>query len=241
MKIFIVIPAYEPDNNLIKLCQNLIQNNVCNIVIVNDGSTDSNSVSVFAQIQQSFPDIHILTHKENRGKGRALKTAFEFLLNNTDADGCITADSDGQHKVEDIIQCMNALCVNPQSLILGCRQFDWNTTPFKSRIGNRYMLNMFTRATGKTVSDTQTGLRGLSKAYMNECLSLEGERFEFEMNMMVTFAYKYSIVEVPIACIYNFENKGTHFRPFKDSLKIVKIMRKSARKLKKQQIKQTSI
>ena len=75
---------------------------------------------------------------------------------------------------------------------------------------------------GKDMSDTQTGLRGISKKLMEECLAIKFDRFEFEIRML-TLALDSSIdiVEVPIQTIYDSEkNHATHFRPIKDTAKI---------------------
>lgn len=74
---------------------------------------------------------------------------------------------------------------------------------------------------GVSVSDTQTGLRGIPSSFMRELLALKGERFEFETNMLMeTKKRKIPIVEVPIQTIYIEENKTSHFNPIRDSVRI---------------------
>lgn len=81
--------------------------------------------------------------------------------------------------------------------------------------------------TGITVSDTQTGLRGIPCFFMEQLLMVKGERFEFETNMLLeTKKKKIPIVEVPIRTIYIEKNKTSHFNPIKDSVKIYMIFGK---------------
>ena len=224
-KISIVIPSYEPDENLINLCEKLIKNNLTNILIVNDGSDDKYN-KVFLNIENKY-NIKVLHHKENKGKGRALKTAFEFLLKNSDENfiGCVTADSDGQHKPEDIKLCIEKLKSNKDSLILGIRDFDMDNVPIRSVIGNKITNKVFRYLSGLKISDTQTGLRAIPKDYMEKLLHIEGERFEFETNMLLESKGVLNILEVPIETVYHSKtDHQSHFNTFSDSIKVIKIL-----------------
>ena len=91
----VIIPAYEPDEKMIRLLQTLQKVGIERIVVVDDGSGNEYR-SLFEQAKQL--GAVVLTHAVNLGKGRALKTAFNEVLNRyPEAIGAITADSDGQH------------------------------------------------------------------------------------------------------------------------------------------------
>jgi glycosyltransferase involved in cell wall biosynthesis len=222
----IVIPSYEPDERFPAILTDLNNAGLGPVVVVDDGSGDSYN-GFFEQAEQIVKPLGgvVLHHEVNKGKGRALKTAFSYILDNMpEATGCITADSDGQHSVECIKKCMDALKDNPDSLILGVRDFSGENVPFKSRAGNTLTVKVFSYLCGVKVSDTQTGLRGISREFMRELLDVEGERFEFETRMLVVTKDRYKIVEVPIKTIYDSkENHQTHFNPVKDSIRIYKI------------------
>lgn len=222
----IIIPAYEPDEKLLELLEKLKEYSLENIVIVNDGSGEK--YKSFFQTAKMKYNCVILEHGENKGKGRALKTAFEYCLeNDSDLVGCITADSDGQHTPEDIERCMNALVEHVDMLILGTRDFDGENIPAKSRFGNKLTRCICKYLCGLSIADTQTGLRGIPKEFMQKLLSVEGERFEFETNMLIESKDKYPIYEVKIETVYDSkENHSTHFDPIKDSIKIYKIFGK---------------
>lgn len=223
MGIPIVIPAYEPDENLLILCRSLVENHMEDIVVVDDGSSVEYQ-SVFEAVHKECHCI-ILKHAVNLGKGRALKDAFNFLLNERkDLVGCVTADSDGQHTVKDIKKCMEALEQNKGCFVLGCRDFDQPDVPFKSRFGNKLTQKVCKGLCGIVVSDTQTGLRAIPKEFMEYLLNTSGERFEFETNMLVESRRRFDIMEVMIETVYDSKTgHRTHFDPVVDSIRIYKI------------------
>lgn len=226
----IIIPAYEPDERLLELLKELNKENIGPVIIVNDGSGDQYD-KIFEDAEKLLHGQGGLTlkHEENRGKGRALKTAFSYILENMDENiiGVITADSDGQHTVECIKKIKNALYSNPNNLILGIRNFDGEDIPWKSRFGNKITEKIFSYVAGVHVKDTQTGLRGIPREFMKQLLNVTGERFEFETQMLLESVGKFPITEVEIKTIYDSkENHQTHFNPFVDSIKIYKILAK---------------
>lgn len=223
MKVYIVIPAYEPDDALVQLCEHLKGQGLNDILIVDDGSGNGYT-HIFEKVSKEF-GCEVLKHAVNMGKGRALKNAFNYLLNlDEDIIGCVTCDSDGQHSVSDIKKCIDMLIKHPNSFILGCRDFLQDNVPFKSRHGNLITRNICKYLCGIDVSDTQTGLRGISRAFMEDLLNVSGERFEFETNMLIAAKDKYEFLEVKIETIYDSkEDHKTHFDPIKDSIKIYKI------------------
>lgn len=224
--VYIVIPSYEPDERLLGLLDNLTKNNINRIIVVNDGSSPKYD-TFFSSAKDKY-NCTVLVHTENKGKGRALKDAFEYIINNDiNCIGCVTADSDGQHTVTDIIKIMQFLTERSNSLILGVRNFNVDNVPAKSYYGNNYTRKIFYFLYGIKISDTQTGLRGIPFAFMKELLNVSGERFEFETNMIVEAKNKFPIVEVPIETVYDSkENHQTHFKPIKDSFRIYSIFLK---------------
>ncbi len=225
----VIIPSYEPDENLLKTIQKLLaadQNQ--DLIIINDGS-GSEYDTIFSQAEALLCKQNrgvVLRHTKNMGKGRALKTGFSFVLKeDPELIGCVTADSDGQHTPEDIAKVTEALRLNPNSLVLGVRDFSSDDIPWKSSFGNRLTMKVLQYVSGLKLQDTQTGLRGIPSSFMKELLNIPGERFEFETRMLLESVDRYSIIEVPIQTIYESkENHQTHFRPFKDSLIIYSIL-----------------
>lgn len=147
------------------------------------------------------------------------------MVNNPSLIGCITIDSDGQHTIKDMLKCIKVFLKNKKCLVLGCRDFSGDDIPFKSKFGNNLTRKVFRLCCGLIISDTQTGLRVIPREFMKDLLSIEGERFEFETNMLINSKGKYDIKEVKIQTIYDSkENHSTHFNPLNDSIKIYKLI-----------------
>ncbi len=219
----VIIPSLEPDERLPRLLAEMREAGIENIVLVDDGS-GPDYAPVFERAQREF-GCTVLRHAVNLGKGRALKTAFNHCLNTwPNAPGAITADSDGQHSAADILRFMEELAAHPDSLLLGCRNFDDAGVPFNSRWGNKITCFMFKALCGVSVSDTQTGLRGIPTAFMARLMNVPGERFEFESNMLIETRDRLPIRELSIQTIYDSkENHSSHFHPLRDSARIYAI------------------
>ncbi|MDO5294461.1 MAG: bifunctional glycosyltransferase family 2/GtrA family protein [bacterium] len=215
----IVIPAYNPTIQLVHLVHKLTEETNQPIIVVNDGSTKE-TIPYFQEIEHQ---VTILTHPSNKGKGEALKTGLLYVyLHYDDAYGVVTADADGQHKVEDILRVSKELEDNPHALILGCRKFE-GKVPFRSKFGNGFTKTIFQIAAGKRVSDTQTGLRAIPYDMIPLFYEMDGSRYEYEMNMLFQAIRNHlTIKEVPIMTVYENNNESSHFRAVKDSLLIYK-------------------
>lgn len=220
----ILIPSLNPDNRLVNLVEELIDNDFKNIIVVNDGSADE--YNKYFDVLKGKATI--LYHAVNLGKGRALKTGFnEYLRMYKQKAGVVTVDSDGQHKIEDIKKVSKRLVEEKNKLILGARDFDLSNVPFKSKFGNKITRSIFKFLTGLKISDTQTGLRGIPTEYIIKLMNVPGERFEFEMNMLMEAKDNdVDIEEEKIETVYLEGNKSTHFNPLTDSLKIYAIFAK---------------
>lgn len=215
--VVIVIPAYEPDDHLVQLVKRLIHRKDP-IVIVNDGSSDSKA-PIFNLLK---PYVHIVSHTKNLGKGEAMKTGLKYIQKNMPSeDGVVFIDADGQHTIADMDKVIDAFRNNKKALILGSREFKGDI-PLKSLVGNKITRVVFSLLSGKKISDTQTGLRAVSTRYIPFLLEIEGERYEYEMNMLLTFTRnKIKIVEVPIETVYkDKENSSSHFRVVRDSIRV---------------------
>jgi len=216
MNIVVIIPAFEPDSLLVPLV-NKLQGSFRAIIVVDDGSRHSDAV--FATLPHA-ENIRFLRHPTNLGKGQALKTAFaEALRHYPNAIGAVTVDADGQHLDKDILTVSRALCASPDALILGVRTFQ-KGTPFRSRLGNLWTCCEFRLLTGLWVSDTQTGLRAIPFGLLNHLLTIPGDRYEYEIRMLVEIVTKrHDVIQVPITTVYHEGNSTSHFKPFVDTLK----------------------
>lgn len=213
----VLIPAYEPDGRLIKLVTEIRRETAYSVVIVNDGS-GSDFQNVFLTAEEM--GCTVLTHDRNFGKGHALKTGFSYIRDNkAETEGVVTADADGQHLVADIIRVAETVVRSPDNkLVLGVRRFA-GKVPLRSRIGNAVTRMVFSAVSGQSLADTQTGLRGFPTVSLQWLIGLDGERFEYEMNMLLyakTAGYRFE--QVDIQTVYLPGNTSSHFRTIRDSV-----------------------
>lgn len=213
----VILPAYQPDKTLALIVNRLWEMGSRNIVV------DDGSGGEYRHIFEEIEDIStVLRHETNRGKGAAIKTALAYLKNEgTENEMVGVMDADGQHLIEDMWRLLEAAEKHKRALVLGVRSMGKNMPP-KSRWGNRITRTVFGMVSGVWVSDTQTGLRAFGTELIPRLLAVEGERYEYETNVLLSFAReKIPMVEVPIHTIYlDRENSCSHFRIFHDSMRI---------------------
>lgn len=219
----VLIPAYKPGDALIPLTQELSEKGFSQIIVVDDGSG-----SEYAHIFEAVKSLgcRLLIHEKNMGKGRALKTGIsEILKSGSGLSGVITADADGQHLVKDIINVGMALLDNENTLVLGKRAFAGDV-PLKSRFGNTITRHVFNFVSGLKVHDTQTGLRGIPFSSLGDMLTLKGDRYEYEMDMLLEAKrFGLRVIEVEIDTVYlDKENSSSHFNALKDSWLIYRLI-----------------
>lgn len=219
----IIIPAYKPDEKCLNAVETIIQSGFKQIFIVDDGS-GREFAHIFEELE-SHKEVTLLRHAVNQGKGRALKTAFHYILTHQlPFEAVITADADGQHLAVDMVKLAQKLHDAPDKVVLGARDFKQKNIPFRSRFGNRFTRMLFKLTTGTVLTDTQTGLRGIPVKYLPQLLTVLGERFEYEMNALAALRKnEIDMVEVTIETVYIDDNKSSHFHPLRDSFHIYKI------------------
>ena len=220
----IVLPSLDPDKKFEKVIEGLTREGFRHIVIVDDGSSAERKR--FFDEAAKRPGCTVLSHEVNRGKGRALKTAFGYVREELpELRGVITIDGDGQHLTKDIIACGERMLENEDAVVLGCRDFSLPGIPPRSVAGNRTTSRFFRVFFGIRLSDTQTGLRAIPARHLGTFCDIEGERFEYETNMLL-YMKRLGIpfIEQPITTVYDPDDYSSHYNAVKDSLRITRVM-----------------
>lgn len=218
MNEIILIPAYEPDEKLVHLVKKISKTSF-DVVVVNDGSNSS-----YDNIFDSIKDISkVISYKNNKGKGFAIKTGLNYIKNSYDKDYVVvTMDCDGQHRIEDAIKLCAYAKEHPDTLVLGKRLRGKNT-PIRSKVGNTITRLVYSLSTKTAIYDTQTGLRAFSNDLISFLINVSGNRFEYEMNvLMLAPRNSIKIKELEIETIYFDNNSNSHFNTFKDSYRVYK-------------------
>ncbi len=221
--IAVIIPAYKPDEKLLSTLSSLAEKGFTKILVIDDGSGDEFK-DIFNKVK-TLAGCTLLRHDVNRGKGAALKTAFRYFLDNLEGmKGVVTADADGQHLTEDIYAVSEKM-VKTGKVILGCRDFSQPDVPARSKTGNRITSAVFKIFFGMRISDTQTGLRAFPAEYIEEIAKADGDRYEFETNMLFLMNKRnIPYGECKISTVYIEENKSSHFRVVRDSIRIYSLI-----------------
>ncbi|MBR6748862.1 MAG: bifunctional glycosyltransferase family 2/GtrA family protein [Clostridia bacterium] len=222
----VIIPALNPAPELVDYVHQLLTSGIPGVIVVNDGSRED-CLPVFEKLQ-AMEGCTVLTHPQNRGKGCALKTAYAYVLETpalADYDGVVTADADGQHHVKDVCNLAAALKKDEKQLILGVRDLGQENVPTRSKIGNRLTSFGFYLLYGARLGDTQTGLRATPRTLLQWSIDIQGDRFEYEMNVLIGAVRDHiGYREIPIRTIYFDNNSGSHLHAVKDSWRIFVIL-----------------
>ncbi len=221
--ISVVLPSLDPDEKLLAVVDGLLEHGFTDIILINDGSKPENLH--YFETAAAHPQVHLLHHQINRGKGAALKTAFAwFLENRPRAAGVVTVDGDNQHHPADTKACALHM-METNRLTLGVRDFSQPDVPARSRSGNRITSAVFKVFVGMTITDTQTGLRAIPREDLALLNTVWGDRFEYETNMLLAMKENgIPFDEVKIRTVYIEENKSSHFHPIRDSWRIYKLI-----------------
>lgn len=216
--IVVLIPVYQPDGYLLQLVASLLELSFPAVIVVNDGSHSKHD-AVFEELARDRR-TRVVRHAVNLGKGRALKTGLNAFLNHyPEYSGIVTCDADGQHTPDDVRTTAQTMHSHPGKLILGSRQSQ-GAVPLRSRLGNTLTRYVFAVLTGRLLADTQSGLRGIPAHLIPRLLRLDGELYEYEINVLADVANSSGLIEIPIQTIYLDGNRSSHFNPVWDSMKI---------------------
>lgn len=228
--VVIVIPAYEPDDRLVRLVEELrVRAPECEILVVDDGSGPR-----YARVFERAVSMGavLIGTPVNQGKAHALRAGFAWTLQQRPGRGVVCVDSDGQHQVHDVLRVAAALGEHGTSdgdgangpgpmVVLGGRRFT-GVVPARSRFGNAVSRLAFRFATGRSITDTQTGLRGYPPSALPWLLEVPGERFAYELQILLdATARGYGVEEIPVDTVYLEHNASSHFRPVVDSGRVL--------------------
>lgn len=220
-----VIPALNPDPQVAPYVSALLRRGFRQVVVVDDGS-DGSCGETFRALEGTH-GCTVLHHERNLGKGRALKTAFAHILNCPlwEGSAVVTADADGQHGLNDVCAVAAAAAGEEKRLVMGVRDLGLPSVPTRSKLGNRATSWAFHLLYGMRLEDTQTGLRGIPWGLLRWCAGIEGDRFEYEMNMLIKAAREHvALRQVPIEVIYYDNNAGSHLRTVRDAWRVFLVL-----------------
>jgi len=201
-KTYIIIPVFNEEKVIRKTISEL-KKYFNNIIVINDGSTDSTNIEL------DKLKIITINHPINLGQGASIKTGIEFVLNYTNAEAVITFDADGQHSVEDAKIFAKKIFETEKKIIFGSRFLkNENNIPFLKKIILKiaiYLTNLLFRV---KLTDTHNGLKAFKIEALREIeINIEGYAFETEIIIDVS-KKNISYMELPTNIIYTEYSKA---------------------------------
>lgn len=220
-RVAVLIPTYNNEGTLKAVINGILQY-THNVIVVNDGSTDTTaSILLQYSIDEQYGDrFKVVSYQQNQGKGWALRQGFRFAVENG-YDFVISIDSDGQHFPEDLEAFINILEREGPALVIGSRNMNQSSVPGKSSFGNKFSNFWFWVETGIKAPDTQSGYR-LYPVGLLKGTRYFTKKFEFEIEVIVRAAWKgIPVKSVPVKVYYAPPGERvSHFRPFRDFTRI---------------------
>ena len=228
MKYVPVIPCYNPPEVFSNIILELYSMGLRDVIIIDDGSNDKRIFSI-----ANKKGYTVIEHNTNKGKGEAIKSGIKYYRKHfiNKYKGIVMIDCDGQHRVWDMDKVGQEM-IHSDKFTMGVRNFNIDGVPFRNKIGNKITSLVFKWMFGVYIKDTQTGLRGIPNRLIDTVLRIDGERYEYEINMLIDIVkMKEEIKEVEIETVYdNNRKRYSYFNPFKDSYRIYKEMIKKSKK-----------
>lgn len=216
-----LIPCY----NVGKACIQVILKSAQSVdlcIAVDDGSTDD-TYSCMKTV--SAPNLVVLRHEENLGKGAALLTGFRYLLGKK-VEAIVTLDGDGQHDASLISRFTSEFDDSRAALICGNRMMDQGSMPLHRKWLNRLSNRIISRICRKEIHDSQCGFRLYSTALLEAIIDdLKTVRYELETEILIKACRLGMDVRfVPISTIYSRETTHLSHHNFYDVLRIARLL-----------------
>ena len=219
MQIAVVIPVYNESATIREVATAALQQTE-NVIIVDDGSSDD------CQSQLDGLKVHLLRHEQNQGKATALQSGFDQAIK-LNAEMVITLDGDGQHNPAEIPQLIRAAQANPNSIIIAARLKQRHNAPKLRLFANRFADFWVSWAAGYPVTDSQSGFRLYPVDLLRDVrLNTSKEKgFVFESEIVIEAAsHNFYSVSVPVESIYHVGRRQSHYKPWTDTWRIVRMI-----------------
>lgn len=167
------------------------------IVIVDDGSTDGTRDILNEWIQNPHPDVRIVYHNANSGKGAALRTGFQHAT----GDILVVQDADLEYDPRDYVKLLEPVLEGRTPVVYGSRFMGGPRAAMSlsHTLGNK-MLTLFTNLLFATsLTDMETCYKCFRRDVIDGMV-LRSRAFEIEPELTAKILKRgYTIFEVPIS------------------------------------------
>ena len=201
MKILLIIPAYNEEENILRVCNvikdyNSKSEQKIDYVVINDGSVD-NTPKILKE--NNLNHINLV---HNLGIGGAVQTGYKYALEN-DYDIAIQFDGDGQHDVNYVEKICKPIIDKKADLVIGSRYIDKSSSEFQStfmrRLGSNIISFFIKLCTGKKIKDSTSGFRAANKDVIKIFAKNYPKDYPEPESSVQLLVNKYVIDEVPVS------------------------------------------
>lgn len=218
-KTCVIIPAYNASATIGQVLEKVMSTGL-DVFVVDDGSTDQTS-----EIARRF-SASLLGHPRNLGKGAALKTGFQAILQK-DYDLVVTLDADGQHDPLQIQDLLNVFHRVEPDLLIASRAGEFHRMTFLRRFWNRLGAKAVSRLCHADITDSQSGFRVIRTQLLRE-ISLTTTGFEMELELLIKACKKgFRVLSIPIKVSKVDGTHSSHFKPVTDTWLVCKVFLQS--------------
>ncbi len=194
MKTLIIIPAYNEEENIAYVINDISRNyKEADILVVNDGSTDAT-----AKVAEEL-GVNVITLPFNLGIGSAMQTGYMYA-EKKGYDVVIQFDGDGQHRADQIRILIKPIVENTCDVVVGSRFIGENTynLSFPRLIGIRIFAKVVSLLTGEKLTDTTSGFRAVNRDVLRFYCDNYPEDYPEVEAMVLLHRAGFRIEEVPV-------------------------------------------
>lgn len=166
------------------------------LVLVDDGSTDGTHAILHRWQNEAPSDMRIIFHKENSGKGAALRTGFQHAT----GDILVIQDADLEYDPRDYSKLIQPIVEGTTDVVYGSRFLGGPRTAMtmSHMLGNKGVTLIMNLVYGTVLSDMETCYKCFRREVVQD-LTLNSRRFDIEPEITAKILKQgHTIFEVPI-------------------------------------------
>ena len=211
MKVLLIIPSYNEEENILKNYQRIIHYNKKNkknydAIVINDGSTDKTEEIC---IKNNIPHITLI---HNLGIGGAVQTGYKYAKKNN-YDIAVQFDGDGQHDIRYVKNIIEPIINKKADMVIGSRFIDKKSSKYQSSKSRRIGINIISffikLMTGKKIYDTTSGFRAINKKLIKEFSNDYPAEYPEPVSTTKILKKKYKIIEIPVSMNERIKGKSS--------------------------------
>lgn len=215
----VVIPAYNEESTVEQVVRSVFEVPlVGEVIVVDDCSGDATS-RVVESLMESMPNLKLLRHEVNQGKGAALRTGFQAAA----LDYVIVQDADLEYDPREFERVVRPLIDGDCDVCYGSRYLKNNprrVLKFWHTMGNRFLTTLSNMVTDLYVTDMETCYKAFRREVI-QGITIEENRFGFEPEVTAKIArHKFRVMEVSISYYPRSFSEGKHIG-WKDGVRAI--------------------